>query len=300
MAHTRQDSRSNVSRRRLLKLGGVGLAALARPSITYGAAAKPAKRHIPVGLQLYSVRDACAKDIDATLKQVADMGFEAVEFAGYHKYDKDPQGLRKTLDQLGLKVAGTHIRAKAFLPADIKNTIDFHKTIGCHFLIVPGDSRFTDPEKSKEYAKVMTDAAAALKAEGLSCGHHNHTAEFNKDGDKTYWDLFVERTSKDVIMQLDIGHAVKAGADPVALLKHNPNRIKSTHVKGKTLDQPGKKPIIGQDAIDWKTVVAACYDCPGVEWLLVEQEEYPDGLSSIDASRKSLQGFRKFLAAAGH
>src|SRR3712207_5432916 len=138
---------AHFDRRALLRLGGVGIVALSAPRVV-AAPAKRARR-IPIAVQLYSVRDACSKDFDGTLKQIAEMGFEGVEFAGYHKYAEDPEGLRKKLDELKLKAAGTHIRAEAFGPDKLKKTIAFHKTIGCRFLIVPGDKRFTDPDKSQ-------------------------------------------------------------------------------------------------------------------------------------------------------
>src|SRR5262249_31063595 len=159
-----------------------------------GTRVSAAPRRIPLALQLYSVREDCARDFDGTLAKVAAMGFEGVEFAGYHNYAKDPDGLRKKLDQLKLKAAGTHIRAAAFAADKLAETVAFHKTIGCRFLIVAGDRRFTDPEGSKEYAKALNDGAVALKPHGMSCGHHNHTDEFKMADGKTYWDLFAERT----------------------------------------------------------------------------------------------------------
>ncbi len=308
------------SRRSLLKAAGVGLIAATAPDLAFGAEQKGQRaakgkaaraksgkesaniKRISVGVQLYSVRKDVEKDFDGALKQIADMGFDGVEFAGYFKYASDPEGLRKLLDQLKLKVAGTHIPVKAFDAANLKQTIAFHKTIGCSFLIVPGDGRFSDPDKCQEYAKLMTDAAAALKADGLYCGHHNHQVEFKTIGDKTYWDLFAERTSKDVILQLDLGHAFGAGVDPLALLKKQAPRIRSTHLKGKVLpkETAGKRPVIGEDTLDWKAIIDGCYGSGFVDWMLVEQEEYPDGLSPMEATRKSLVNFKKLLADAGH
>ena len=79
---------------------------------------------------------------------------------------------------------------------ELKKTIDFHQTIGCKFLIVPGDGDFTDPEKSKALAETFNKTAEVLKPLGMACGYHNHTNEFKKDGDNTYWDLFAERTAR--------------------------------------------------------------------------------------------------------
>jgi len=285
-----------VSRRDILKWSAVGAAALAAPRSVLGQD----KKHIPIGLQLYSVRDVAGKDFDGALKQVAEMGFEGVEFAGYGKYGKDPEGLRKLLDSLKLKAAGTHIGAGSFTGDNLKKTIDFHKTIGCSFLIVPGDGRYTHPEKSKEYAEFMTKTAEALKAEGLFTGHHNHTQEFQKaDGDKTYFDLFAERTSKDVILQQDMGHTMAANVDPTAIVRKYPGRIKTTHIKNRPAKASGKKPFVGEDNFDWKAYVTACYEVGGTEWFTLEQEEYPDGKTSMECTKISLDGLKGVLKDLG-
>jgi len=282
----------NPTRRDVLRTAGAGALALAAvPS----RALAQARKRIPIAVQLYSVRDVCGKDFDGALQQVAEMGFEGVEFAGYHKYGGNPEGLRKKLDELKLKAAGTHIGAGSLTPGNLKKTVEFHKTIGCRFLIVPGDGRFTHPEKSKEYAQLLTEAAAALKPEGMYCGHHNHTGEFKKEGDKTYWDLFAERTSKDVVLQNDIGWTTAAGLDPVALIKRYPGRTKTTHLKAH-----GGKPIIGQDTVNWKGVIPALYEFGGTEWFVVEQESYPDGKTSMECTRLSLEGLRKILGELGY
>jgi sugar phosphate isomerase/epimerase len=280
-----------VTRREAMRLTAGGLLALGgAPALLAGTQAKK----IPVAVQLYSVRDDCKKDFDGSMKQVAEMGFEAVEFAGYYKYGGDAESLRKKLDELKLKVAGTHIGAGSLTPGALKKTMEFHKTIGCRFLIVPGDGRFTNPEKSKEYAQLMTEAAATLKAEGMYCGHHNHTGEFKKDGDKTYWDLFAERTSKDVVLQQDVGWTTDAKLDPVEYIRKYPGRTKTTHFKPQ-----GGKAIIGQDTVNWKGVIQACYEVGGTEFFIVEQEHYSEGRSPMECTKLSLQGLKKILAEMG-
>jgi sugar phosphate isomerase/epimerase len=257
-------------------------------------------KKIPLSVQLYSVRDFCGKDFDAALKEIAGMGFQGVEFAGYHKYSNDAQGLRKKLDELGLKAAATHIGANSFVGDALKRTIEFHKTIGCTLLICPGDKRFNDPEKSKEFAEIFTKAAEALKPEGLFCGYHNHAHEFSASPDgKTWWDLFAERTSKDVVLQQDAGWTIAAGKDPAEYAKKYPGRTKTTHIKAKPKKGSGAKPILGQDGYDWKPYIQACYEVGGTEWFSVEQEEYPDGKTSMECVKLSLDGWKKILAEAG-
>jgi|SRR5438105_9388452 len=283
---------SQWSRRDVLKWTAAGALATALPAHAQD------KKRIPIGVQLYSFRDI--KDMDEVLKHAAELGFEGVEFAGYGKYGGDAAGLKKKLDDLGLKAEGTHIGAGSFVGDALKKTIDFHKTIGCKFLIVPGDGRFTNPEKSKEYADFMNKTAEALKPEGLFTGHHNHTGEFGKSPEegKTYWDLFVERTSKDVILQQDMGHTMFAGIDPIAVVKKAPGRIKTTHIKCRPPKGSGKKPFVGEDVFDWKGYITACYEVGGTEWFVIEQEEY-DGKTSVEGTKISLDGFKKILKDMG-
>jgi sugar phosphate isomerase/epimerase len=284
------------NRRDLLKLGASGACLLAVPA-AFAAPKKP--RKIPIALQLYSIREECKKDLHGTLAKVKEMGFEGVEFAGYHQYEGDAAGLKKRLAELKLGIAGTHVKAANFEPDKLEQTIAFHKALGCKYLIVPGDGRFSDKEKSVEYARLLTATSKALKRHGLFCGHHNHTSEFEKaEGDKTYWDLFAERTPKEVILQQDIGWTTVAGLDPVALIKKHPGRTKLCHIKAKLpKGTEGKKPILGQDVADWRTIVAALSAFGGTEWLTVEQEDYPDGMSPLEASKASLDGLKKLLAA---
>ena len=247
-----------------------------------------------IAVQLYSVRDDCSKDFDAALARLAKMGFVGMEFAGYHSYSGKPKELRQQLDELKVVAAGTHIRTASFLGDELKRTIEFHQIIGCKYLIVPGDGDFTHPEKSKALAETFNKTAETLKPLGMYCGYHNHTGEFKKDGDKTYWELFAERTSKDVVLQQDCGWSATAGYNPADLVKQFPGRTKTTHFKPVVLkNDETKKPIIGQDSVDWKSVLAACRQFGGSEWITVEQESYLPGKSPMECTEMSLAGLKK-------
>lgn len=283
---------SHLSRRQFVKSSLVAATAAGIAPQLWAAAGKK----LPIAVQLYSVRDDCAKDFDAALAQVAKMGFEGVEFAGYHSYSGKPKELRKKLDELNLKVAATHIGTGTMRGDAFKQTVEFHQTIGCKFLIVPGDGDFTNSEKSKTLAETFNQIAATLKPLGMACGYHNHTGEFKKDGDKTFWDLFAERTSKDVILQQDCGWSVAAGQDPVVLMKRYPGRMKTTHFKPTVIGgDKTKKAILGQDSVDWAAVLAGCIEFGGTEWITVEQETYPDGKSPMECTEMSLQGLKKIM-----
>jgi sugar phosphate isomerase/epimerase len=291
-----------MSRRDVLAAGAGVLAAGATASMLGETAHAAPPKRIPIALQLYSVRGDCGKDFDKTLGGVAKMGYEGVEFAGYHKYGGDPEGLKKKLDELGLKAAGTHIRTSSFNDDAIQKTIEFHQAIGCKFLIVPGDGAFCHPEKSKELAEKFNKAAEILKPQGMYCGYHNHTREFSSPPgtDKTYWDLFAERTSEDVVLQQDCGWTAHAGRDPAVYVRKYPGRTKITHFKPSVHgNATGKKHFIGQDSVNWEEVIAACFEVGGTEWITVEQESYPDGKSPMECSEISLNGLKEILTAMG-
>jgi sugar phosphate isomerase/epimerase len=285
---------TTISRRKFIQGSALSVAALGlRHALPLQAANAP---KLPVALQLYSIRNDCAKDFDAALAEVAQMGFDGVEFAGYHKYDGKPAELRKKLDELNLKVAATHIGTGNFQGDSLKRAIDFHQTIGCRFLIVPGDRDFTNPEKCEALALIFNQTAATLKPLGMACGYHNHTGEFKKHGDKTFWDLFAERTTKDVILQQDCGWTAAAGLDPVEMMKRYPGRMKSTHFKPTVVNnEPGKKAFLGQDSVDWAAVIEGCRQYGGTEWITLEQEAYPDGKTPMECSAISFAALKKML-----
>jgi len=278
-------SRRHFAKTSLLATAAFGL----KPSLWAEGVASPR-----ISVQLFSVRDDCAKDFDSALARLAKMGFAGVEFAGYHKYSGKPKELRKTLDDLKLVAAGTHIGTSSFRGEELQRTIDFHQTIGCKFLMVPGDRDFTDPEKSKALAETFNKTAEALKPLGMYCGYHNHTGEFKKVGDTTYWHLFAGRTIKDVVLQQDCGWSVVAGYQPADLIKLFPGRTKITHFKPTVLkNDESKKPIIGEDSVDWRATLAACREFGATEWVTVEQEKYLPGKSPMECTELSLAGLKK-------
>ncbi len=283
---------NRLSRRSFLAAAGVAPFAAALGARR--AAGAPAR--IPLAVQLYSVRRESASDFDAALAAVAAMGVEGVEFAGYFGYERRPADLKRRLDALGLKAAGTHIGLKTLQGDALEATIDFHQALGCRFLVVPGDDAFTDPEGSKALAETFNRLAATLKPLGLSCGYHNHTKELQKTGDTTWWDLFAGRTTRDVILQQDCGWTFAAGFDPEAYVRKYPGRSRTVHFKPTIREgEAGRQPIIGQDSVDWRAVCAACAAVGGTEWIVVEQERYVTGLTPVECTRNSVAGLKKLL-----
>jgi len=227
---------------------------------------------IPIALQLYSVREDCARDLAGTVKAVAEMGYEGVEFAGY--YDWSAADLRKLLDDCGLVCVGTHIGLDALLGEAFDATVEFHKTLGCHRLIVPGlaPERCDSKDHWLETAQLFNELADKLRPLGLQVGYHNHTHEFQLFDGETGWDLFFGNTSADVIMQFDTGNAMHGGANPIPYLERYPGRAKSVHLK--EFSATNDKALIGEGDIPWSDVFRLCETTAGTEVYVVEQESY--------------------------
>ncbi len=227
---------------------------------------------IPIALQLYSVRNDCAGDLSLTLQAVAQMGYEGVEFAGY--YDRTAEELRDMCEDLGLKVAGTHTGLNTLLGEELAKTVEFNKILGNRYLIVPGLSEeYRNSQQAwRDTANIFNGIAEKIADQGLSTGYHNHTGEFEPLEGRIPWDTFGSNTRDDVVMQIDIGHALRAGADPVAFIERYAGRSKLVHLK--EYSATNENALIGEGEIPWDDVFHASETAGGTEWYIVEQERY--------------------------
>jgi sugar phosphate isomerase/epimerase len=267
----------NCSRRDLLKYSA-GLAALA--ALGCPRLASAAGKKIPVGLQLYSLRKECAKDLPGMIAAVAKIGFRGVEFAGYH--NRPAKDLRKLLDDHGLVCCGTHTALKTLLPDEWKATVEFNQTLGNKFLIVPSlpHDRVATAQACRDTAKLFGELAAKGKECGMRVGYHAHGGDFKKIDGETIWDLFFGNTGPDVVMQLDTGNCLVGGGDPVAMLKKYPGRATTIHLK----EHGGPKAAaIGEGVVPWTEVFNLCETIGGTEWYIVEHEVGSDPLKSLTA-----------------
>src|SRR5881409_1982322 len=151
----------SISRRLFLKTSATAATtavAAAIPKVLFAADSYGGNK-IPFGLQLYSVRNECAKDLPGTVKAVAKMGYKAVEFAGYH--GRDAKTLRTLLDDVGLKCCGTHIALETLLGDNLAKTIEFNQTLGNQFLIVPSlpEKRRNSREAWQQTADLFSELA---------------------------------------------------------------------------------------------------------------------------------------------
>jgi sugar phosphate isomerase/epimerase len=253
-------------------------------------------KKIPIGLELYSVREELAKDPRSTLQGVAKMGYECVEFfAPYYQWTTDQaRDTRKQLDDLKLKCYSTHNGEQSFTPEGIGKAIELNKILGTRFIVLASPGRkLTTIDEYKKVAEMLNQANKTMASEGLHAGYHNHDAEWKPiDGIKPMV-VLADNTDKSVMLQLDVGTCVEAGADPVAWINSHPGRIKSMHCK-EWSPQKGYTVLFGEGVVPWKEVFAAAEKKGGIEYYLIEQEgsRFPE----METADRCLIAFRDLRA----
>jgi len=285
----------NLSRRTFLKTTAASIAAACAVGsgcdgeMTLGKS----KRKIPLGLQLYSVRSECEKDLPGTIKAVADIGYQGVEFAGY--YDYSAKDLRKLLDDNGLKCCGTHAQLDTLLGDKLPKTIEFNKIIGNKYLIVPwlDPNKYNSVEGWKNAADMFNELAEKVEPHKMQVGYHNHSHEFKPVDGQVPWDIFFGNTRKDVIMQCDTGNAMIGGGEVIPYLKRYPGRAVTIHLK--EYSATNKNAIIGEGDIPWEELLNLCETIGGTKWYIIEEEK--DVYPPLKAAELCYKNFRKLRPA---
>jgi sugar phosphate isomerase/epimerase len=255
---------------------------------------------VPIALELYSVRHDLEKDTRGTLKAVAEMGYEGVEFAGGTKATGEE--LRGYLDEFGLVCCGWHTPISAVQDSTLEQTITLNKTVGNPNIIIPGlpgEMTRTRADWLKT-AQFFNALAAKLAPHGMATGYHNHHVEFQALDGELPWDTFFGNTNKEVIMQLDTGNAIYGGAEILSILEKYPHRAITVHLKpyshtaAKENPHHGFRPVIGEDEVPWDTVFHLCETIGDTQWYIVEYESdaYPP-LEAVERCLKNLRAMGK-------
>jgi sugar phosphate isomerase/epimerase len=248
---------------------------------------------VPVGLELYSVRESLKKDLDGTLKSVAQMGYQCVEFyAPYFDWtEAQTKDVRKLLDDLNVRCYSTHNNASYLSKDNISRTRDKNLILGCKYVVVASSQPNPGIDGWKTFAGALNSATEQLEPSGLKAGYHNHNIEWIPIDGVRPMDVLAKNTKPTVMLQLDVGTCLEAGSDPVAWIKANPGRIRSLHCKDWSPDQTkGYTVLFGEGAADWKAIFQAAEHGGGVEYYLIEQEgsRFPE----LETARKCLENFR--------
>jgi sugar phosphate isomerase/epimerase len=299
----------SFSRRSFLTISGTIAAAVAAQ--VSASAAEPAtpeaageKKH-PIGLELYSVRGELTRDLPNTLKTVAKLGYEVVEFySPYFKwtpaYTKD---VRAQMDDLGLRCYSTHNGFESFTPGEnMAHAIELNQILGTRYVVLasaPGGTKGV--EGWKNLCEKLTAAVEQLKPHGLSAGYHNHQAEWAKlENGQRILEVIAANTPKEFVLQLDVGTCEEAGADPVAWVKANPGRIRVMHLKdwapGSGAEQKGYRVLFNEGVTPWKELIAAAESVGGIEYFLIEQEG--SRFSEFETAKRCLDNWKAMFGKA--
>jgi sugar phosphate isomerase/epimerase len=271
-----------ISRRALLQT-----AALAPFS---GALAQSKK--IPIGLELFSVRKSLQEDLMGTVRKVAALGYEDVEFFSpyYNWTPEQAKDVRKLMDDAGIKCLSTHNAFANYKPENIQKAIDYNKILGSGILVIASTGRASTLDDWKKITDTLAEGHSRLRDAGLRGGYHNHQAEFTPVEGKRPIEVIAAGTPRDFVLQFDVGTCVEMGSDPVAWINQNPGRIRSLHLKDWSKEK-GYRVLYGEGSVPWKPVLAAAEKTGGVEFMLIEQEG--SEFSEMETAERCLATYRK-------
>ncbi len=266
---------------------------------------------LPVGLQLYSVREEMERDFEGTLKKVSEMGYRGVEFAGL--FGKSAGEIRKLLETYSLTPVSAHVPLAEML-ADMDGVIRTYKEIGCKYIAIPYVDEAYRPG-TPDYPETLKKIAALGKQcaeNGLVLLYHNHDFEFVKIDGRYGLDVMYETVPAEYLQtELDTCWVNVGGADPVAYIEKYSGRTPVVHLKDfvmKGRDKPKKlyeligvedgAETAGEEDFSFKPVGYGVQDMPaiiaasersGAEWLIVEQDRPDAGNTELSAAKMSIE-----------
>ena len=282
-----------MPRRRFLQTAATAAAAAMLPASR--ALANPFG--LPLGLQLYSVRDQLQKDYPGTLKEVGRLGYKEVEAAGF--YNQSVVEVRGAMEAAGVRCVSAHY-SSAQLSKGLEAILEFHQKLGTAQFIIcsfpgfrPGSAATRLPFKKQVTAFTSDDWkwnaeqfntwGKRVRDVGFQFGYHNHTMEFKQQGGMVPYELLLKETDpRLVVMELDCGWVTVGGGSPEYYLRTYADRIKMLHVKDfatdpghSSIDNPPPAAELGRGTANYPEIFAAVK--PGaMEHMFVEQEAFLD------------------------
>ena len=263
-----------------------------------------------VGIQLYGVRKAMEKDFEGTLKAVADMGYEYVEFAGY--YGRTADEIKGLLDKYGLKCISVH-QGLDFYDKNPDAAAEFLKSFGAKYSVIPwyGVEKLAGSDEWKKSVARFKSVGEVLKAHGMKLGYHNHDFEFEKFEGKYLHDYIFEELGDLIDPELDTCWVHYAGLNPADKIREFAGRVEIVHLKDFVCKELGGGPAydlidnsgkglgkksredngfqfrpLGQGRQNFATILEAC-EAAGTEYVIVEQDKTYGGMTELEAAKLS-------------
>jgi sugar phosphate isomerase/epimerase len=244
-------------------------------------------RRDQISLQLYTVREHTTSDMQATLRRLAEIGYTAVEFAGYGGLSS--RDARTVLDDLGLRASGAHVPLDSW-ETDPEAVISNMHALGSAHAVVP----IIPPERRHEeavsrLAKSYNRWGELCRSEGITFSYHNHAFEFAPLGYTTMWGALLAQTDPELVhLELDLYWVRYGGADPEAVLRDLGERISLVHLKDMAADEQRSDLPVGEGTMPWQSLVRAADDA-GVEWYVAEQDNPRDAFEDVQGSLRYMQ-----------
>lgn len=245
---------------------------------------------IPLALQLYTVRDETARDFTGTIRRIAEMGYDGVEFAGYG--DLTAEEMHSLLSEVGLQAYSSHVRLD-LLEQQLDQEIAYCKQIGCPFIFLPWlapDMR--NEEMIRTLAPRLNEFGKRCQDQGITFGYHNHDFEFATlpDGTKLL-DLLLSQTDPSFVsLELDVYWAAYAGVSPASVLERYSGRVPVVHLKDMTPDRHFTE--VGDGTLNLAQL-AAVAEKSGAKVFVVENDA--PTIPSLDSARRSLTNLRQMV-----
>jgi sugar phosphate isomerase/epimerase len=284
---------STTSRRSFLKATGAA-AAMATASRL-----EARRLRLPIGLQLYSVRNQLPTDFAGTLAQVRSAGYTVVEAAGY--FDRSAANFRHAMDTAGLHCISTH-HALNVLETQLDQWLDYGHTIGLKYIVCSSsggmhrDPTAKGPPTLDDWRWIAGEfnrIGEKIKSAGITFGVHNHTPEFAViDGVLVYDELLRLTDPKLVVFEMDCGWVYASGHNPVNYLSKTPERFPLLHVKDMIPGANGQmhSTELGRGQIDYAPILRAA---TGLKQYFVEQEEFDiDPMQALRIDAEYLRNLR--------
>jgi sugar phosphate isomerase/epimerase len=265
----------------LTALGVTGLAAAAGP--TRLTAILRASQSRTLGVQLYTLRSAMAKDVDRTLQRVAEIGYREVEFAGYHKLPA--REVRIALRKAGLTAPSVHVALES-VEQRWDTLLRAAEAIGHRYMVVPWipEARRRTYDDYRRLADVFNQLGRKAQRAGVTFAYHNQAYEFEPIGFEPPFDTLLTATDPELVaMELDVYWMMLAEADPFDYLTRYPGRFALLHLKDSSGPPENQMLDVGSGVIDWPRLLAAGEQA-GVRHVFVEHDEPADAFASIQAS----------------
>lgn len=272
----------------------LALSAAAWPAMAFGAG-----KHIPLGVQLYTIRNLVKNNnLLQLLRQIRAIGYEEVE-TYWNLYNQPAHQLLSTVHRAGLTLSSGHFNYEEFV-----SKIPYARQLGLKWMVCPmlPKAQWGSPEGYRRAAAAFNQWGKQCQQHGMRFAFHNHNYEFQDLKGTTGYDILLKETDPELVwLEMDCYWITQAGRDPVLLLNQLGKRVRLLHLKDRKQGNPTSQELndaamhfteVGSGTIAWRQVFAEAEKL-GIEHYYIEQDE--SDKSPMDSLKISYQYLHKLL-----